>query len=174
MSIAFAAERRLLTEDELGPIQRSHYPMLETLSRDELQELVGWMRARRNRARDLVRDHRRARRGKAPQAAATPAPDADRGLDAKKQVFAGALKRVNSRLDALLAAERRRNNLARLHQALARRAAAPSRHPSAGATAHEEARSVPNGRSRPIIGGGRIGRTGQAVRHAQAARDARS
>src|SRR4051812_17816328 len=86
MSLAFATERRRLTEEELEPIQRSHFPLLEGLSRDEVQELLRWLRARRDRARDLMRSHRRSKRGKG-GAAATPLPDADRGPPAQKQGF---------------------------------------------------------------------------------------
>ncbi|TCZ64839.1 hypothetical protein [Roseicella aquatilis] len=171
MSLAFATERRLLAEDEIEPIRRSHYPLLEDLPREEVQDLARWLRARRDRARDLMRTHRRAKRGKS--AAAPPLPDADRGLAAKKQVFAGALRRVNARLDALLGAERRAANLARLRQALARRQAAVPQHPAAGATRHAGTRSLPNRRSRPTIHGARIGSTSQAGRNAQARRDAR-
>ena len=64
MSLAFATERRLLAEEELDPIRRSHFPLLEALSRAEVQELLRWLRARRDRARDLMRDHRRSKRGK--------------------------------------------------------------------------------------------------------------
>ncbi len=79
MSIAFAAERRRLTADELGPIRRSHFPSLEQLSREEVNELARWLRARRDRARDLMRDHRRSKHGKSVHATTPPLPDADRG-----------------------------------------------------------------------------------------------
>jgi len=171
MSLAFATERRLLAEDELEPIRRSHFPLLESLPRDEVQALLRWLRDRRNRARDLMRDHRRAKRGKGPGGA--PLPDADRGLAAKKQVFAGALKRANARLDALLAAERRAANLARLREALARRQAATPHHPAAGATPRAGARPLPSHKPRPTIHGARIGSASQSVRNAQARRDAR-
>lgn len=172
MSIAFATERRRLAEDELEPIRRSHFPLLQELPREEAQELARWLRARRGRARDLVREHRRSTRGKAARAA-LPLPDADRGLAAKKQVFAGALKRVNARLDALLAAERRDRNLARLREALARRGAEAPAHPAAGPTRHAGTRSLPSRKPRPTIHGARIGSASQAVRDAQAKRDAR-
>jgi hypothetical protein len=171
MSLAFAMERRLLAEEELNPIKRSHFPLLENLSRAEVQDLLRWLRARRDRARDLMRDHRRSKRGKG--SAALPLPDADRGLAAKKQVFAGALRRTNARLDALLAEERRAANLARLQQALGRQQAAVPHHPSAGSTPHAGTRSLPNRKARPTIHGGRIGSASQSVRNAQARRDAR-
>jgi hypothetical protein len=106
MGIPIAAERRLLSEDELGPVGRSHYPELESLSRDQLIELARWLRSQRARARDIVRHRRRVSRGKAEPrnpAAVTPS---ERGLAAKKQVFSHSLRRVNARLNHLLAEER--------------------------------------------------------------------
>jgi hypothetical protein len=173
MSIAFATERRRLTEDEFEPIRRSHFPSLEELSREEVHELARWLRARRDRFRDQMRDHRRSKRGKAAHATAQPLPDADRGLAAKKQVFAGALKRVNARLDALLAAERRDRNLARLREALARRGAEAPAHPAAEPTRHAGARPLPSRKRRPTIHGARIGSASQAVRDGQVRRDTR-
>lgn len=106
MGIPIAAERRLLSEDELGPVARSHYPEVESLSRDQLIELARWLRGRRARARDIVRDRRRVRRGKAdPRNPATETPS-ERGLAAKKQVFSHSLRRVNSRLNHVLAEEK--------------------------------------------------------------------
>jgi hypothetical protein len=106
MGMPMAAERRLLSEDELGPVARSHYPELERLSRDQLIDLARWLRSRRARARDIVRDRRRASRGKAE--ARNPATEfpSERGLAAKKQVFSHSLRRVNSRLNHLLAEQK--------------------------------------------------------------------
>jgi len=107
MGIPIAAERRLLSEDELGPVARSHYPELESLSRDQLIELARWLRSRRARARDIVHHRRRVARGKAePRNPAAETPS-ERGLAAKKQVFSHSLRRVNARLHHLLAEEKR-------------------------------------------------------------------
>ncbi len=106
MGIPIAAERRLLSEDELGPVARSHYPELESLSRDQLIELARWLRSRRARARDIVRHRRRVSRGRAePRNPAAETPS-ERGLAAKKQVFSHSLRRVNARLNHLLAEEK--------------------------------------------------------------------
>jgi hypothetical protein len=94
MGVEFSAERRLLAEDELDPIKRSHYPALEESTHSELVELARFLRARRDRARDLIRDLRRARRRKG----AGEGLSSERGLAAKKQVYARALKRVNARI----------------------------------------------------------------------------
>jgi len=106
MGMPIAAERRLLSEDELGPVARSHYPELESLSRDQLIELARWLRSRRARARDIVRHHRRASRSKAESRNPVEEFPAERGLAAKKQVFSHSLRRVNARLNHLLAQEK--------------------------------------------------------------------
>jgi hypothetical protein len=173
MSTAFLAERRLLAADEIGQVERSHYPLLEGLPKEEVVSLAQWLRARHGRARDLLRDRRRARRGKP---AARPAPEgeeADRGLAAKKQVFAAGLKRVNARLGALAAAAKREANLAKLQAALARRQAGQAAHPDAGATPGAGMQSLPKRKPRMTISPGRIGSTSQAGKAAQARRDAR-
>ena len=114
MGIPIAAERRLLSEDELGPVARSHYPELESLSRDQLIELARWLRSQRARARDIVHHRRRVRRGKAePRNPAAETPS-ERGLAAKKQVFSHSLRRVNARLNRLLAEEKHARHRARL------------------------------------------------------------
>lgn len=173
MAIAHAAERRLISEDEREPVLRSHFPVLETLDRDGLQDLARWLRDRRDRSRDLVRGARRAGRGKAEPRGGTPGPGphAERGQTAKKQVFANALKRVNARLDAVLAEEKRARNSARLRAALAAKQAATPHHPGAGATAGHGLRAKPSRMPRPTIHGARIGSTSQAGRVAQARRD---
>ena len=99
MGVEFFAERRLLAEDELDPIRRSHYPALEEWTHSELVELARFLRARRDRARDLIRDLRRASRGKG---GVGEGPSSERGLAAKKQVYARALKRVNARIQTVV------------------------------------------------------------------------
>jgi hypothetical protein len=99
MGVEFSAERRLLAEDELDPIRRSHYPALAEWTPSELVELARFLRARRDRARDLIRDLRRARRGKG---GVGEGLSSERGLAAKKQVYARALKRVNARIQTVV------------------------------------------------------------------------
>ncbi len=103
MNIALASERRLLAQNEFEPVVRSHYPLIEDLSHQELVDLARWLRHRRNRSRDIVRDRRRVARGKATSRGTA----SERGLSAKKQVFASALKRVNGRLERMRAATQR-------------------------------------------------------------------
>lgn len=174
MGASFATERGLLAEDELAPVQSSHFPSLEELSHDDLVALARWLRDRHGRARDIIGARRRVQRGKAEARGTATESASERGLAAKKQVFARALKRVNARL-ALLAAERKRAHaVAAMEAALARRRSAPVHHPHAGPEARTGMAATPRKTRRGIITGGRIGSVSQAGRVAQAVRNARS
>ena len=174
MGASFATERGLLAEDELAPVQSSHYPALEGLSHDDLVVLARWLRDRHGRARDIIRGRRRVRRGKVEARGTATESASERGLAAKKQVFARGLKRVNARLAALAAERRRARALEAMRAALARRQAAPVHHPQGGPTAGGGMAAKPREKRRGIITGGRIGSVSQAGRLAQAARDARA
>jgi hypothetical protein len=174
MSITFASERRLVAQDEFEPIVRSHYPVVEGLSRDELVELARWLRERRARARDMARNRRRAARGKAEARGSTAEAASERGLLAKKQVYANALKRVNARLTTIQAAERRALALERLRDALGRKQAAVPHHPQPGQTAGAGFRLKRGAARRRVVQAARIGSVSQSVRNAQAARDGRA
>ncbi|QDJ10692.1 Hypothetical protein HVPorG_02431 [Roseomonas mucosa] len=169
MSIPVAGELGLLSKGEYAPILQSHYPHLESLSQEETLGLARWLREQRNRSRDLVRQRRRARRGKGPG----PAESSERGLAAKKQVFANALKRVNARLDTLNAGKRRVRNAERLRAALRRREEAPTHHPGGGRTAGEGMTPTRNRGIRVKVDPREVGRVSQFVKNAQARKDRR-
>ena len=173
MSITFASERRLVAQDEFEPIVRSHYPVVEELSRDELVDLARWLRERRARARDMARNRRRAARGKAEPRGNAAEAASERGLLAKKQVYSNALKRVNARLATIQAAERRALALARLQDALGRKQAAVPHHPQPGHTAGAGFRLKRGAERRRVVQAARIGSVSQSVRNAQAARDSK-
>jgi hypothetical protein len=173
MSVEFSAERRLLAEDELDPIRRSHYPELEERTHSELVELARFLRQRRDRARDLISNLRRARRGKGGVGGGL---SSERGLAAKKQVYARALKRVNARIAQIVAEMKRQHALAAMRAAFARRQAADENLPWRDHNhdrGHAGMSSLPNRRPRPVIHGARAGSVSQAGRVAQAVRDAR-
>lgn len=173
MSVEFAAERRLLAEDEIAAVLSSHYPELESLAHADLLELARWLRARHGRARDIIRTRRRIRRGKAEPRGTATEDASERGLAAKKQVFARGLKRVNGRLGQLRAEEKRARALANLRAALERRQSATVHTPDPGRSAHVGMRPRAATTRRGIISGGRIGSVSQAGRNAQAGRDRR-
>ena len=172
MGISIASERRLLAESEYAPVAKSHYPALRDLAREELVELARWLRSQRARARDIVRERRRIRRGKAAPRGATSETPSERGLSAKKQVFARALARVNTRLERLRAEAARARNAALLREALDRRRNAPVHHPDPGRTAGEGMQPKDNTTDTVQVDPREVGRVSQFVRDAQARRDA--
>jgi hypothetical protein len=173
MTIALAAERRSLAQDEFEPIVKSHYPVVETLSREELVALARWLRERRARARDLIRGRRRVTRGKAATRGTASETASERGLAAKKQVFSNALKRVNGRLAKLEDARRRTLMRERLQAALGRKQAATPAHPPSGRNASRGLRVKQTAHRRKVLQEAQIGRVSQSVRNAQAVRDSR-
>jgi hypothetical protein len=173
MGIATKGERRLLSENEYEPLVRSHYPALQLLEHRELVELARWLRSQRARAQDIIRDRRRVRRGKADPRSQADETASERGLAAKKQVFAHALKRVNTRLHQLNATAKRARNVERLHAALQRKRSAPVHHPRSGPSAGTGMRSNENKGGMSTIDPSRIGQVSQSVRDAQARRDGR-
>lgn len=173
MGVEFAAERRLLSEEEFAPVVSSHYPELAALAHEDLVGLARWLRGQHARARDIIRARRRVHRGKAEARGTAGETASDRGLLEKKQIFARGLKRVNARLAAIRAEAKRAEATSALQAALARRQATQPQHPGAGATPAAGAASLPNRKRRGIITGGRVGSVSQAGRDAQAARDAR-
>jgi hypothetical protein len=173
MSTSIADERRLLAAEEYEPVARSHYPALAGLEREELVELVRWLRDQRSKFRGQIEHRRRVRRGKADARNAAAEQASERGLAAKKQVFARALKRVNGRLDSVLSAEKRATMRAGMQAALERKRRAPVHHPSSGRRARTGTQPIENPKGADIVQPSAIGSISQAGRVAQARRDKR-
>lgn len=171
MPVGIAAERRLLSENEYGRIRQSHYPELGELDAGETLELARWLRAERNRVRDIITARRRARRGKGAGGGVTAAESSERGLSAKKQVFSRALKRVNARLDRHHSEHRRATARAHLIAAVERKQKAPRGYPDPGRTAGKGMRPITSKRPTVEANPAEIGRVSQFVKDAQAKRD---
>jgi hypothetical protein len=173
MGVEFATERRLLNEDEIGPVLSSHYPELESMSGDALIGLARWLRDRCTRARDIIYNRRRIRRGKGEMRGTATESASERGLAGKKQVFRRGLKRVNSRLAWLRAEQKRLRALAGLKAALARKQSEVALHAGDGRSAHQGMQVRPGAKRPGIVSGARVGSISQAGKNAQAGRDSR-
>ena len=171
MGVAAAGERSLLNESEFDMVTRSHYPSLTGATRPELVDLARLLREQHSRSQDIIRRRRRVRRGKAEPRSGADLQASERGLSAKKQVFARALKRVNNRLDHLSTVERQEQALGNLRAALERKRDARSNRPDPGRTANEGMRAVENPKNTVDTDPREIGRVSQFVRDAQARRD---
>jgi hypothetical protein len=171
MATTIGVEKRLLTDAEFEAVARTHYPDIYALPRDELIGSARRIRAYRDRAGDIVRRRRREHRGKADQRGVNPAPD-EAGVSRKKQVFAGALRRLNSEIRRLEAVERPGAQAEIMRRALeTKRANRVRHHPSAGRTAGRGMVSTPNPKDTVQVDPREIGRVSQFVKDAQARRD---
>ena len=133
-------EDRLLSLDERELVAQSHQPNVKALSDGDVTELLVRLRDRRNRARDIAKQQRREVRGKSGPAGASPASD-DTGSQAKGQVLAAAVKRVNKEV------ERRRSCgelVSSARHALAMRQAAGEPHRLVSRTSSAGMMSIPN------------------------------
>ena len=130
MAISQREERDLLGHDAFSLIVPTHQPAIAALPPEELRAIATRLRAEHAKLRDLIREGKRAKRGKGDARAAAHA-EAGKATR-RKQVYASALKRVNSRFDELTQERRRAEHRAALKAALARRQALRAQHPSAG------------------------------------------
>lgn len=169
MALTLREERALLGHEGFALVAPSHYPAIESLPPEALRALALRLRAAHARARDLIREGRRARRGKG-EARAAAGQEAEKATR-RKQAFAAALKRVNARFEALARERRRAARQTALREALARRQAMRPHHPAAGDSAHGGMRNLPDGRRRSRVNPGVIGSVGRQTRNAQARRD---
>ncbi|MCA3324979.1 MAG: hypothetical protein INF75_17910 [Roseomonas sp.] len=162
-------ERELLGHDAFALIAPSHQPAIAALPPEELRSLAIRLRAEHGKLRDLIREGKRAKRGKGDARAASSA-EAGKATR-RKQVYAAALKRVNKRFDELTHERRRAEHRAALKEALARRKAQRARHPAAGFGSSEGMRSKGNAKRAKHVHGARIGSVSAQNKRAQARRD---
>lgn len=114
MAIPQREERDLLGHDAFSLIAPTHQPAIAALPPEELRAIATRLRAEHAKLRDLIREGHRAKRGKGDARAAA---NAEAGkATRRKQVYASALKRVNSRFDELTQERRRAEHRAALRK----------------------------------------------------------
>ena len=174
MTIPCKFERSIISHGEHEIILQSHYPGIYDIGLEDLKALRQRLRDLRNRERTFARAKRREVRGKGEPRGGSFPGTTEHPLQ-RKQVFAGALKRVNKEIDRMEKLEARSLHVEAARGALAmRRAAQFLPRPPAGDTANEGMRSSPNQRRKTVVPPARIGRVSQATKNAQTARDARN
>ncbi|MBU8536348.1 hypothetical protein [Falsiroseomonas tokyonensis] len=177
MAITRKEEQRLLSHEEAALLEPSHHPALAALPAEELRALAERLRGAHRRARDLVREAQRSRRGKGVpvrgEAVATPraATAAAEKLSQKKQVFAAALRRVNAQFARQADRRSKDRNAEALRAALARRRSARPHHPQPGRTPGRGMRDTSPMEVHPGPDPRAIGSISQATRDNQARRD---
>lgn len=173
MSVPCKFERSLVSFDEYEAIRVSHHPAIDDMSTEELHALRVRLRGMREKEGTLARQKRREARGKAdPRGGSFPSTAERPSL--RRQVFAGALKRVNKEFSRIRKLEARAALTEAARRALTlRRAKEAVHHPAGGDTAHEGMRPTTSKRRRTKIHPSKIGSVSQATRVAQAVRDSR-
>ena len=169
MAISQREERDLLGHDAFSLIVPTHQPAIAALPPEELRAIATRLRAEHAKLRDLIREGKRAKRGKGDARAAAHA-EAGKATR-RKQVYASALKRVNSRFDELTQERRRAEHRAALKAALARRQALRAQRPSAGFGASAGMQNKANAKGRNHVHGARVGSVSAQNKRAQARRD---
>ena len=163
MSLPIATEQRMLTETEFELVQQTHYPEICNLSKDELAAAARRLRDYRDKARDVARQQRREMRGKAAARGARPAGD-NSGTLIKKQIFAGALRRLNREIKRVGQDERHAGQSEHARRALElKRANRVRHHPSAGRTAKGGMRPIANETAPEIADPREVGRVSQIL-----------
>jgi hypothetical protein len=175
MAITQKEEARALDADERELVQKSHHPVLQELSDQDLSQLVKLVRERRDRAKTQSNQRRREMRGKAAPKGAVPSTS-DSGTKTKLAVLAMAVRRLNSERErrrrmraAVGQVESARKALAMKQANAADNGAAPfnSRHSHAGM------RDIRSQKRQQLIDPMERGRQRKASAVAQAKRDAR-
>jgi hypothetical protein len=161
MSIPCKFERSILSYDEHEIILRSNHPAIYDAGLDDLRALRQRLRDMRSKERTLAREKRREARGKGPSRGES-FPGTAEHPSQRKQVFAGALKRVNKEIDRMQKLEVRTAHIEAARRALTMRRAAqfPPRPPT-GDTATEGMRALPSQRRRTRVPPARIGSVSQ-------------
>lgn len=173
MSVPCKFERSLLSYDEYEVVRLTHHPAIYELDGDQLHETRVRLRAMREKERTLVRQKRREVRGKAEPRGGSFPGTAERP-QLRKQVFAGAAKRISKEYNRIKRLEARVALTKAARRALAlRRAGEVVHHPAPGITADRGMQSTPSKRRRTTINPDKVGSISQRTKVAQAIRDAK-
>ncbi|MFT0861303.1 hypothetical protein [Ancylobacter sp. G4_0304] len=173
MSSSRRSERSLISHDEDEVVRLSHHPAIYEVETEALQGLRRRIREFHEKERTLSRHKRRVVRGKAEERGRSFPGTAERPAQ-RKQVFAAAMKRVNSELRRRADLESRASQAEIAHKALAlRRSANFTKPPVADRTADTGMDVIPS-RRRTTVPPAKIGSISQQVKNAQARRDRRA
>lgn len=174
MSISTKSEKSLLTHDEHEVVRVTHHPAILELAAKDLKAQQIRLRQLHDKERTLAWQKRREVRGKADARSGSFPGTADRSL-LRKQVFAGAVQRLNKEISRVERLAARSATATGARRALTLRKAGESvHHPEAGATARKGMQSKPSATSRTKVNPAKVGSVSQATKKAQATRDKRA
>jgi len=171
MALSRKDEKSLLDHAEWTLVETTHHPMLHDLGQEALEAARKRLRDMRNKERDLSQQKARIGRGKTDMRGGSVPGTAERPRR-RKQVFAHALRRMNSEVDRRKAQASRNRIVESQRRALAMKRAAPSRRPANTATAGKGAAAAENKKKATRTPGAKVGSVSEQGKRAQAKRDA--
>ena len=174
MAQSSKTERSLTSKEEFDILAQTHFPAILDLDDQALAATKRRIRELRAKERTFVLDLRRSIRGKG-QARGGSFPGNVEKPARRKQVFAGALKRINGELARRSAIEAQTAMKASARRALELKNAASDRNSRPESrTAHDGMTPIENRKSRFRVNPAKVGRVSQATKVAQASKDARN
>ncbi|TPE62435.1 hypothetical protein FJQ54_05930 [Sandaracinobacter neustonicus] len=170
MSINRKAEKALLDHEEWTLVQGTHQPEIKALSDKELSAARTRLRGLHDKQRDLSHAKRRISQGKAdPRGGSFPGTYERPGR--RKQVFAQAIRRINSEKERREIAAARSTIVESQHRALAKKRRATSTRPTNTPTASAGKSSITNPKRATKVPGAKVGSVSQQTKKAQAKKD---
>ena len=173
MAQSLKFERSHTNKEEFDILSRTHFPALLDLENDELSAAQSRIRTLRAKERTMVQDMRRHIRGKGQPRGGSFPGNVEKPTQ-RKQIFATALKRINSELARRQAIEAREAFKASAKRAFAlKSSSSEQKFPDAGRSGNAGMTPLESRRSRTKVHPSKIGRVSQATKAAQAIKDAR-
>ena len=176
MAHSVQQERQLLSTEEVALVEKTHHPLLGTLSDSDLAQLRNLVRERRDRAQQIADRQRREMRGKSDPKGARAATD-NTGTRGKASLLAAAVERLNEEVTRREAQSSRQPLVDSATRALELRRASEAKaahpRPSSGYKASKgkkrKAQVPPSGPHNPAM----VGAISQHTKNMQAKRDAK-
>ena len=170
MTISVKSEKALLSHEEWELVSATHHPALGGWADADLQAARKRLRALHDKEQGFARHKRRVGKGSADPRGGSFPGTAERPAE-RKQVFAQAIRRLNSestrRRDAAARELARENK----KQALARRRAAAGSRPANTPTARKGPAKVENRKVSSKVAGAKVGSVTKQTARAQGKRD---
>ncbi len=173
MTLSTRAETAFLSREEGEWLAQSHYPAILDLDEKALSELQKRIRAAQDKDRGQARQMRRSIRGKAEARGSSFPGNVEKPVQ-RKQIFAGAVRRLNKEIGRRQQMNAKAEHVAAAQRALKLKTAADGdARPSAGKTADTGLNPIESRRRRWSINRHKVGSISQRTKNAQAAKDGR-
>jgi len=174
MVMSIKSERAHLQRDELELVAQTHYPSIVDLDDGAISSTLTRIRDLRSKERSVSREMRRSIRGKGETRGSSFPGNVEKPL-LRKQIFSGALKRLNREVSRRRVLNAKDELIAASRRALELKTANENTHrPEPGQSNSKGMTPIDNERRRTKVNRSKVGSVSQATKSAQAARDARA